>query len=995
MILLTHPSRLSSEIRAYEAYMRLTPAEEAAAQLVMSDVKIITRRSLRNAPLTMLGSRSTGLATPLSDFDVTFSVASSDHGSGARKQSVFSRPLIREAVGSLRKIEKDLRNSIKVQGTELVIARIPIIETKHRGTGFKIQIQTMAPHQPAQEYSAAYLNELPSLRPLFVVLRYCLEIRGLTTVYEGGLGSYTLLMMIVTALKHSSGTFASDDLAGQLLYILYFYGSTDLYRYGFSANPPRVFDKLKEGWTLSERLARSQDPQLRGIDEIVRERNRRKPYLLSLQDPANDFNDLGKNSYAIKHIQAVFNNARQSILDALEQGAMPPENHAQGGMWSYMDGLVRADYKAFEANRSKVERFANDPLSKDYDYSTERITEDFQRRVHVYKKHITVDEYGVYSTLHTLQLNRLKRQEQHFRRRIAGLIPVLGRWSTSYMALYLHFESNATILSLWVECNTIMERLARKSASKLQTRQIPDSLIPNQDKWTTDYLDLLVGGLISIRTLWWDWYGIKKILARTSASTEKSPFVRKQYSDDMISLVHRHLLACNDHLWDEWTGIKWRFARDSASSKTLRVYRKLYKSDIETHISEHLKDYDYHLWDEWYGIKGRLALESASSKALPVFHKNYSIGIGQEVTAPEIARAQETKQLTTRTADLEKRFPVSRAKTKNLRTEGCKIRLVSHKDLCARWQEKLFDLQRELLDITIEVAMHKKDSGVAYAWALYDRLRPFKNKYLKEFNDITRRLNSLNGQESAMADTQDPLLFGDRRQLHKRVTELKAEIREIRQREVWLQLQTFNKRNLTDAEYCRTFVNLEESQNRRGELSSEITKTVALWKETHQQKRIEYLEEGGREIELASKEAARSTRSETPSPDPITASVIDIQAAHLTITNEEVQPQEAVSASASEKDTAETSTARWEAISPQARRPSRTRAESRIVRFRSLLLPKKISKPRPFAVPVTEEPSDNGPRIRKISLAEDSEPPSVTNKPQYYRKPLSFWSDTI
>lgn len=365
--------------------MRLTPAEETAAQLVVSDVKSITRSSLRKAPLKILGSRSTGLATPLSGINLTVSVISPDHDSGDGKPSAFLQPLIRQAVGLLREVEENFRCSKQLQNTEFVIARIPIIETKHRGTGLKLQIQTMALHQPAQEYIAAYLNELPSLRPLFILLRYSLEIRCLTTVYEGGLGSYSLLMMIVTALKHSSGTFASDDLAGQLLYVLYFYGSTDLYQYGFSANPPRVFDKRKEGWSKPERLARSQDPQLRGIDEIVRERNRRKPYLLSLQDPANDSNDLGKSTYAIKHIQAVFNGARQSILGALQPGQEAPKNQQKNQKRSYLDSLVRADYTDFEANRSKVERFAKNPVSNDLDYSGARIIEDFLRRVDLYK----------------------------------------------------------------------------------------------------------------------------------------------------------------------------------------------------------------------------------------------------------------------------------------------------------------------------------------------------------------------------------------------------------------------------------------------------------------------------------------------------------------------------------------------------------------------------------------------------------------------------------
>lgn len=338
--------------------MRFTAAEEVAAQLVMSKIRSIVERSVGEVPLTLMGSRITGLATPLSDFDLTFSLPSADPRPNTHRQYV------QKAVATLRRVEEDLRDSTEVQDTKVVIARTPIIDTKHRKTGLKIQLQTMAPFQPAQEYTAAYLNELPSLRPLFVVLRYCLEIRGLTTVREGGLGSYCLLMMIVNALKHSAGTFASDDLCGQLLYVLQFYGGANLYDHGYSANPPRVFEKLDKRRSVSERQARSKNPQLRGIDQIVQTRNCRKPYLLCLQDPANESNDLGKSSYAIKHVQSVFNEAHHEILKALESGIMPSAKYGADGPSSYLDFLVGADYKAFEKHRSKVEYFASNPSAQ-------------------------------------------------------------------------------------------------------------------------------------------------------------------------------------------------------------------------------------------------------------------------------------------------------------------------------------------------------------------------------------------------------------------------------------------------------------------------------------------------------------------------------------------------------------------------------------------------------------------------------------------------------
>lgn len=376
-------NRLSTEIKAFESYMKLTPTEEAASRIVTAEVTTILRNHVPNSSLTLIGSRNTGLAIPLSDLDFSVSAASSAEGKEWNYET-SPRQTARAAERSLRVIEKHLRASASFSRPELVHARVPLVTSKHLPTGLDVQIQTLAPYQSAQEYTAAYLTELPSLRSLYIILRHSLEVRNLTTVYDGGLGSYTILMMIVTALKHSSGKFAADDLGGQLLHVLDFYANADLYKHGFSADPPRVFDKVNEARPLEEREARLLDPQLSGIDHILQRRNIRKPYLLTLQDPANDLSDLGKNAYAIKHVQATFKVACEGIRRAVQRQSLKSDDPNKGGTWSCLDFLIKADYKAFEIARSKIQHTI-DQDGTGVNTSTEAIRRDMHDRANEFR----------------------------------------------------------------------------------------------------------------------------------------------------------------------------------------------------------------------------------------------------------------------------------------------------------------------------------------------------------------------------------------------------------------------------------------------------------------------------------------------------------------------------------------------------------------------------------------------------------------------------------
>ena len=365
--------------------MSLSPAEEAAAQLVHSDVTLALQGLLSTKSLTLLGSRGTGLAAPTSDFNYRIDIDTPKRPATNKSPEMTTNAAKSTRERVLEGIWRRLKKSKDIAPTKLVFAPVPIIKCRHRATGLRIQFQVMAPSQASQQYTAAYLHEFPSLRPLYILIRHFLEIRGLTAVSQGGLGSYTILMMIVAALKHSGAKVLPDDLGGQLLRVLNLYGNINLCDFGFSVEPPHIFNKKKPKQSRAERSNFHSDPQFQGMVYLTKcsRGGARKPYLLCLQDPADAYNDLGRPSYAIKHIQLIFRNMRTFIKKHHSRRGLTQESED----WSFLAPMVRADYSSFEITRRDIEH-CNTP---DAGFNPEDVDEDtisalLERRLKTYRR---------------------------------------------------------------------------------------------------------------------------------------------------------------------------------------------------------------------------------------------------------------------------------------------------------------------------------------------------------------------------------------------------------------------------------------------------------------------------------------------------------------------------------------------------------------------------------------------------------------------------------
>ena len=334
--------------------MMPTVEEEASVQQLITHVKDVVASIAPSNEISIHGSRYTGLASPLSDIDFALSLPEEEN-SHSKHGSRPTHPVIQKAGRKLlRKIMYALQKSHRYENIEYISARVDLVTATDISTGIVSQISALASYIPAREYTMMYLKEYASLRPLYTLLRHSLVIRNLTTVYEGGIGSYPLLIMIVTALKHADTPFGSDDLGKQLLHVLQFWSDADLYNNGYSADPPRVFPKISSKAETRMSLDKRADPYLRGI-EYIGKQNVDKPWLLCMQDPGNPTNDLGKKATEIRYIQGIFSAAYDHIRYAIRQwNGLTARNTEVTVFYTFLNKLVRANYTNFESQRARL-----------------------------------------------------------------------------------------------------------------------------------------------------------------------------------------------------------------------------------------------------------------------------------------------------------------------------------------------------------------------------------------------------------------------------------------------------------------------------------------------------------------------------------------------------------------------------------------------------------------------------------------------------------------
>ncbi|KAJ9648988.1 hypothetical protein H2199_000901 [Coniosporium tulheliwenetii] len=313
-------ARLSAEIEEFDRYMMPTAAEQATREAVIEEIQAFAANCLPHAQLEVFGSGRTGLALATSDIDLRLAVPDHRDTPGAPQPPRWA---VRDQnVRHLKKLHRAFDTTKDFMLVALRHARYPLISMQHRESGIDIQIVCSNDSTTSREWIKKYLDELPGLRAIYTLVKVMFDIRGLSDVYRGGLGSYSIFMMIVASLKLAEKS-ESDDLSHKFMSVLDFYINLNTYKHGVAVYPPGFFEK-------------------RPAEELQTGKPR-DPHL------ASKSGETGEDEESVEEKVALYEDSSTSEVGSL------------------LSPLVGSSFELYEGRRKKLEAYGNAILGRDAD----------------------------------------------------------------------------------------------------------------------------------------------------------------------------------------------------------------------------------------------------------------------------------------------------------------------------------------------------------------------------------------------------------------------------------------------------------------------------------------------------------------------------------------------------------------------------------------------------------------------------------------------------
>jgi non-canonical poly(A) RNA polymerase PAPD5/7 len=312
-----HPlTFLHNEMVAFLHLMEPLPSEIEQRERLVERIRQAVQRSFDvGTRLEVFGSQATGLFLPTSDIDLVVMTPNPENGSAKtaetedtnaanennyKDESAAKSPL--HCFMEMMQQTEWLNDLSYLEAVEHT--RIPLVKFTMAATGISVDVSFNQPTgPPAAELMKRYLDALPPLRPLTIVLKYFLAARSLNEPYSGGVGSFMLQLMIVAFLQQrerDAVNFARPsayNLGALLLDFLELYGlDLNYYTTGISVRydgfffPKGAADRRATFWK-PDRMA-----------------------MMALENPLDPTLDVGQSSFRYQTVQRAFAVAYRMLL---------------------------------------------------------------------------------------------------------------------------------------------------------------------------------------------------------------------------------------------------------------------------------------------------------------------------------------------------------------------------------------------------------------------------------------------------------------------------------------------------------------------------------------------------------------------------------------------------------------------------------------------------------------------------------------------------------
>lgn len=366
---------LSSEIQAITELLKPTSREQAFIRGILDDLTTKVRDVVPRMP-QLVGSRSTRIASSNSTIDLMFLMKDADSNAASsepRKQLAIPMNPQRTKLASntITRVAETMATGDTFKIIRVINDKSPSLLMAHNSSGLIVKLFCRFTPPKHENFIAQNLAHIPSLLPLYMVLRVLLESKNMFGRQAASVDSYGLFLLITAFLKRRNLVNRQEDLGEQLLALLRTYGTEiDLTTTGVSAHPAGLFNLSiiresesqylqQQGHNITRKSNSSQrtyPAYLVGQRALMRFKIRANKLgnvpaamHLCIQDPTNYLHDAGRRCIRTRELQETLAALYHDLKAALAR--WDTGDHGDG---SVLGQVLRANFDDLLRRKAEI-----------------------------------------------------------------------------------------------------------------------------------------------------------------------------------------------------------------------------------------------------------------------------------------------------------------------------------------------------------------------------------------------------------------------------------------------------------------------------------------------------------------------------------------------------------------------------------------------------------------------------------------------------------------